>query len=155
MQSSGTVSMIHSQNPKNNNNNNQTQQQSSTSISHHRPDQLKTRWRSLASSVVVAIRSASRNNISIVNNVETMVQTTFQMRSELRKDISSMENHLKGQSQELEALEHLMQTCPCAGRRKKRKISDEEEANLTNENKNNNLQHPSDPIVDIEVVDLS
>ena len=84
---------------------------------------FRQKWRTMASSVVVAIRSASRSNSNNMKSVdlEKIVETTFQMRRELRKGISSMENQLRGQTQELEALKHILQTRPCAGRRRKPK----------------------------------
>ena len=61
---------------------------------------FRQKWRTMASSVVVAIRSASRSNSNNMKSVdlEKIVETTFQMRRELRKGISSMENQLRGQT---------------------------------------------------------
>lgn len=105
---------------------------------------LRQKWRSLASSVVVALRGATRKNL----NLDEMIQTTLKTRVELRKGISVMEHNLKGRTQELRGLEHLTHLSPSAGRRKRRKAQDKPvtETDLT---LNNNTH------VEIEVVDLS
>ena len=105
---------------------------------------LRQKWRSLASSVVVAVRGATRKN----QNLDEMIQTTLKTRVELRKGISVMEHNLKGRTQELKGLEHLTHLSPSAGRKKRRKAQDKSVTD-TNLSSNNNTH------VEIEVVDLS
>ena len=98
------------QQPANNNNNKDT-------------DKLKRAWRSLASSVVVSTRAAEKAAIKKnqdTKELDDAVMTLLRARSDFRRYVTTIEANLLGQAEENEALEGLLRSQPCMGRKRKR-----------------------------------
>eukprot|EP00978_Attheya_sp_CCMP212_P003173 scaffold6581_cov57-Attheya_sp.AAC.1 len=80
---------------------------------------LRRSWRSLASSLVVAARVASKPNKDS-QAIETSLVTMLRARTELRRVLTSLESKKQGNEQEMEALECMVRTQPTALSKKRR-----------------------------------